>query len=81
MLINQQTFCVCRFNGTIVGVRDNKSSGWADSEWRSLKVNQILLSCLICFPLRQEVVFWGYLTCETLVTILAISRFNGMNLH
>ncbi|XWS18033.1 hypothetical protein CRYUN_Cryun32bG0007500 [Craigia yunnanensis] len=27
-----------RFSGTIVGVRDNKSSGWADSEWRSLKV-------------------------------------------
>ncbi|OMO95514.1 AUX/IAA protein [Corchorus capsularis] len=27
-----------RFSGTIVGVGDNKSSGWADSEWRSLKV-------------------------------------------
>ncbi|XP_059446026.1 auxin response factor 1 [Corylus avellana] len=27
-----------RFSGTIVGVEDNKSSGWADSEWRSLKV-------------------------------------------
>ncbi|KAK9287289.1 hypothetical protein L1049_015702 [Liquidambar formosana] len=27
-----------RFSGTIVGVGDNTSSGWADSEWRSLKV-------------------------------------------
>ncbi|XP_022721326.1 auxin response factor 1-like isoform X2 [Durio zibethinus] len=27
-----------RFSGTIVGVGDNKSTGWADSEWRSLKV-------------------------------------------
>ncbi|XP_039026108.1 auxin response factor 1-like isoform X1 [Hibiscus syriacus] len=27
-----------RFSGTIVGVGDNKSSAWADSEWRSLKV-------------------------------------------
>ncbi|KAB1208621.1 Auxin response factor 1 [Morella rubra] len=27
-----------RFSGTIVGIEDNKSSGWADSEWRSLKV-------------------------------------------
>ncbi|CAK7357204.1 unnamed protein product [Dovyalis caffra] len=27
-----------RFSGTIVGVGDNISSGWADSEWRSLKV-------------------------------------------
>ncbi|KAK6267593.1 hypothetical protein QUC31_011753 [Theobroma cacao] len=27
-----------RFSGTIIGVGDNKSSGWADSEWRSLKV-------------------------------------------
>ncbi|KAE8696132.1 Auxin response factor 1 [Hibiscus syriacus] len=27
-----------RFCGTIVGVGDNKSSAWADSEWRSLKV-------------------------------------------
>ncbi|XP_020220288.1 auxin response factor 1 [Cajanus cajan] len=27
-----------RFSGTIVGVGDNKSSVWADSEWRSLKV-------------------------------------------
>ncbi|GMY04906.1 auxin response factor 1 [Fagus crenata] len=27
-----------RFSGTIVGVEDNSSSGWADSEWRSLKV-------------------------------------------
>ncbi|XVE89343.1 hypothetical protein DITRI_Ditri19aG0194300 [Diplodiscus trichospermus] len=27
-----------RFSGTIVGVGDNKSSGWVDSEWRSLKV-------------------------------------------
>lgn len=27
-----------RFSGTIVGVEDNKSSGWTDSEWRSLKV-------------------------------------------
>ncbi|KAJ9159097.1 hypothetical protein P3X46_024628 [Hevea brasiliensis] len=27
-----------RFSGTIVGVGDNMSSGWADSEWRSLKV-------------------------------------------
>ncbi|XP_012455499.1 auxin response factor 1 [Gossypium raimondii] len=27
-----------RFSGTIVGVEDNKSSAWADSEWRSLKV-------------------------------------------
>ncbi|MCH87797.1 auxin response factor 1-like, partial [Trifolium medium] len=27
-----------RFSGTIVGVEDNKSSVWADSEWRSLKV-------------------------------------------
>ena len=33
-----------RFSGTIVGVEDNKSSGWADSEWRSLKVNLFLLS-------------------------------------
>lgn len=28
-----------RFSGTIVGVGDNISSGWADSEWRSLKVH------------------------------------------
>ncbi|KHN39693.1 Auxin response factor 1 [Glycine soja] len=27
-----------RFSGTIVGVEDNKSLVWADSEWRSLKV-------------------------------------------
>ncbi|CAA0840032.1 Auxin response factor 1 [Striga hermonthica] len=27
-----------RFSGTIVGVGDNASSGWPDSEWRSLKV-------------------------------------------
>ncbi|KAF7802324.1 auxin response factor 1 [Senna tora] len=27
-----------RFSGTIVGVGDNKSPVWADSEWRSLKV-------------------------------------------
>nr|QGJ03856.1 ARF1 [Eucommia ulmoides] len=27
-----------RFSGTIVGVGDNKSSRWADSDWRSLKV-------------------------------------------
>ncbi|KAK6915839.1 AUX/IAA domain [Dillenia turbinata] len=27
-----------RFSGTIVGVGENISSGWADSEWRSLKV-------------------------------------------
>ncbi|PPD76235.1 hypothetical protein GOBAR_DD26832 [Gossypium barbadense] len=27
-----------RFSGTIVGVEADKSSGWADSEWRSLKV-------------------------------------------
>ncbi|CAL0309596.1 unnamed protein product [Lupinus luteus] len=27
-----------RFSGTIVGIEDNKSSVWADSEWRSLKV-------------------------------------------
>lgn len=27
-----------RFSGTIVGVGDTGSSGWADSEWRSLKV-------------------------------------------
>ncbi|KAH8509955.1 hypothetical protein H0E87_007750, partial [Populus deltoides] len=27
-----------RFSGTIVGVGDNISSGWADSDWRSLKV-------------------------------------------
>ncbi|KAG7976861.1 hypothetical protein I3843_05G001600 [Carya illinoinensis] len=27
-----------RFSGTIVGIEDNNSSGWADSEWRSLKV-------------------------------------------
>ncbi|KAK9030656.1 hypothetical protein V6N11_032073 [Hibiscus sabdariffa] len=27
-----------RFSGTIVCVGDNKSSAWADSEWRSLKV-------------------------------------------
>ncbi|XP_022716380.1 auxin response factor 1-like [Durio zibethinus] len=27
-----------RFSGTIVGVGDNKSSEWANSEWRSLKV-------------------------------------------
>lgn len=27
-----------RFSGTIVGVGENKSSGWVDSEWRSLKV-------------------------------------------
>ncbi|KAE8662937.1 Auxin response factor 7 [Hibiscus syriacus] len=27
-----------RFSGTIVGVGDNKSSAWVDSEWRSLKV-------------------------------------------
>ncbi|XP_048335314.2 auxin response factor 1 [Ziziphus jujuba] len=27
-----------RFSGTIVGVGDNSSSGWANSEWRSLKV-------------------------------------------
>ncbi|XP_057976395.1 auxin response factor 1 isoform X2 [Malania oleifera] len=27
-----------RFSGTIVGVGDNTSSGWVDSEWRSLKV-------------------------------------------
>ncbi|KDP42510.1 hypothetical protein JCGZ_00307 [Jatropha curcas] len=27
-----------RFSGTIVGVGDNISSGWVDSEWRSLKV-------------------------------------------
>lgn len=28
-----------RFSGTIVGVEDNKSSVWANSEWRSLKVS------------------------------------------
>lgn len=28
-----------RFSGTIVGVGDNPSSGWPDSEWRSLKVH------------------------------------------
>ncbi|GAV63306.1 AUX_IAA domain-containing protein/B3 domain-containing protein/Auxin_resp domain-containing protein [Cephalotus follicularis] len=27
-----------RFSGTIVGVGENKSSGWDDSDWRSLKV-------------------------------------------
>ncbi|KAJ8768119.1 hypothetical protein K2173_021059 [Erythroxylum novogranatense] len=27
-----------RFSGTIVGVGDNMSSGWTNSEWRSLKV-------------------------------------------
>ncbi|KAJ6700527.1 AUXIN RESPONSE FACTOR 9 [Salix koriyanagi] len=27
-----------RFSGTIVGIGDNISSGWADSDWRSLKV-------------------------------------------
>ncbi|WCJ18697.1 auxin response factor 1 [Euphorbia peplus] len=27
-----------RFSGTIVGVGDNVSSGWANSDWRSLKV-------------------------------------------
>ncbi|XVE91013.1 hypothetical protein DITRI_Ditri20bG0121900 [Diplodiscus trichospermus] len=27
-----------RFSGTIVSVGDNQSSGWADSEWRCLKV-------------------------------------------
>ncbi|KAJ4717621.1 Auxin response factor [Melia azedarach] len=27
-----------RFSGTIVGVGDNKTSAWPDSEWRSLKV-------------------------------------------
>ncbi|KAM7252012.1 hypothetical protein ACFE04_023895 [Oxalis oulophora] len=27
-----------RFSGTIVGVGDNQSTGWTDSEWRSLKV-------------------------------------------
>ncbi|XP_031380198.1 auxin response factor 1 isoform X2 [Punica granatum] len=27
-----------RFSGTIVGVGNDKSSGWTDSEWRSLKV-------------------------------------------
>lgn len=27
-----------RFSGTIVGVSDSSSSGWPDSEWRSLKV-------------------------------------------
>ncbi|XP_068651681.1 auxin response factor 1-like isoform X1 [Aristolochia californica] len=27
-----------RFSGTIIGVGDNTSSRWADSEWRSLKV-------------------------------------------
>lgn len=32
-----------RFSGTIVGIEDNNSSGWVDSEWRSLKVN--LFSC------------------------------------
>ncbi|XP_034917837.1 auxin response factor 1 isoform X2 [Populus alba] len=28
-----------RFSGTIVGVGDDISSGWADSEWRSLKIH------------------------------------------
>ncbi|GMN33235.1 hypothetical protein TIFTF001_004055 [Ficus carica] len=32
------------FSGTIVGVGDKTTSGWADSEWRSLKVS-ILLQC------------------------------------
>lgn len=32
-----------RFSGTIVGIEDNKSSGWADSLWRSLKVNLFIL--------------------------------------
>ncbi|KAJ6309262.1 hypothetical protein OIU76_018788 [Salix suchowensis] len=27
-----------RFSGTIIGIGDNISSGWADSDWRSLKV-------------------------------------------
>lgn len=35
-----------RFSGTIVGIEDNNSSGWADSEWRSLKVNFFFLQIL-----------------------------------
>jgi hypothetical protein len=44
-----------RFSGTIVGVEDNKSSGWADSEWRSLKVNLFLLSYTSSF----QPPYWG----------------------
>ena len=35
------------FSGTIVGLGDNASPGWANSEWRSLKVS---LSCSIIMP-------------------------------
>ena len=38
-----------RFSGTIVGVEDNKSLVWADSEWRSLKVNEALVTLPILF--------------------------------
>lgn len=42
MLIRYQLYPF-RFSGTIVGLGDTGSSGWADSEWRSLKVNIFLL--------------------------------------
>ncbi|GAB4847441.1 Arf GTPase arf1 [Ancistrocladus abbreviatus] len=36
-----------RFSGTIVGVSDNTSSGWVNSDWRSLKVQWDEPSCML----------------------------------
>ena len=38
-----------RFSGTIVGVGDNKSSVWTNSEWRSLKVSMALVTLQMFF--------------------------------
>ncbi|XP_010548428.1 PREDICTED: auxin response factor 1 [Tarenaya hassleriana] len=36
-----------RFSGTIVGVKENKSTVWSDSEWRSLKVQWDETACVL----------------------------------
>lgn len=56
MFINPYLFKIYRFSGTIVGVGDkNSSSGWADSEWRSLKVTiYFFTKLLVVFSITMD---------------------------
>ena len=47
--VNSTPSPLFRFSGTIVGVGDNKSSVWTNSEWRSLKVSMGLHFNLFIF--------------------------------
>ncbi|XP_031380201.1 auxin response factor 1 isoform X5 [Punica granatum] len=79
-----------RFSGTIVGVGNDKSSGWTDSEWRSLKIciqmrasGRLSNGCLIrsrCIREAELLMLRNIFRKKEFLS-LGVLGFNGMSLH